>query len=113
MSVNVQGRKGAYLNGVLTAIAGLLVVLVAQNSVGLPGPSEVGAADKSVSVRSADVAPREPLGIPNASDQRVRMLNAIEALDARLARIEAKLSGPLDVKVIDMPETKTEGKKPE
>lgn len=112
MSTNVQGRKGTYLNGVLTVIAGLLVVAVVQSSVGLPGPRSVEAADRAAPVRSESIS-REPMGIPNASDQRVRMINSLDSIEARMARIEAKLSAPLDVKVIDMPETKTEGKKPE
>ena len=106
MNANARSRNGTYLNGVLTVIAALLAVLVTQATIGLPGPEAAVAADR--------VAPsRESMGIPNAADQRGRMISSLDAIDARLGRIESKLNAPLDVKVIDMPETKSDTKKPE
>jgi hypothetical protein len=110
MNVNARTRNGTYLNGVLTMIAGLLVVLVAQSTIGVPGVDTVQAADR---VTAAPTTAREPMGIPNAADQRARMIASLDAIDGRLARIESALSKPLDVKVIDMPETKSDSKKPE
>jgi len=112
MNVNARSRNGTYLNGVLTVIAGLLAVLVTQSTIGLPGPESAVAADRVSTVRG-ESASRESIGIPNAADQRARMIASLDAMDARLARIESKLNAPLDVKVIDMPETKSDTKKPE
>ncbi len=110
MNVNARSRNGSYLNGVLTVIAGLLVVVVAQSTIGVPGLDSVQAADRmSAGTSSA----REPMGIPNAADQRARMISSLDAIDTRLTRIESLLSKPLDVNVIDMPESKSESKKPE
>lgn len=110
MNVNDRSRNGTYLNGVLTVIAGLLTVLVAQSTIGVPGPDAAQAADRTI---ATSPGVREPIGIPNAADQRNKMNGILESIDSRLGRIESQLSKPLDVKVIDMPETKSEGKQPE
>lgn len=103
---NATGSRqlGGYLNGVLTAIALLLVVAVVQRSIGLPGPSEA-AAQRTAADRSSvrDNSSKE-IFFPNASEQRNRMIAALEGIDARLKSIESRLAkAPLEVKVVEMP----------
>lgn len=91
-----------YTNAVLTVIAAALVMLAAHATIGLPGPAEA-RAERQMAARSAEPA----MGLPNAADQRLRMIAALERMDERLAKIEGKLSGrAIEVKVVEMPEIK-------
>jgi len=92
-----------YTNAVLTVIAAALVMLAAHATVGLPGPAEA-RAERQMGARSVEPAAQ---GLPNAADQRLRMIAALERMDERLAKIEGKLSGrAIEVKVVEMPEIK-------
>ncbi len=95
MNCRNEGRGGSgYLNGVLTVIAGLLVVVALRQSVG----DGVGEA-----VAGGQAGKSGALGIPNAAAQRLDMLRAIERVDGRLQRMEKKLGGTLRVEVMSMP----------
>lgn len=93
---NETRRHGStYTNAALTAIALLLGALVLRGETGLPTAQPAYAAQPT-------------LGIPNAADQRNKMIKAIEKLESKLGSIDAKLSklGPFDVKVLSMPAPK-------
>lgn len=49
-----------------------------------------------------------PESIMNSGAQRKQMIDKLSAIDARMAKIEAKLSAPLQVKVLEMPAMKSE-----
>jgi len=91
-----------YTNGALTAVALLLGVIAAQHTVGLPGVGQALAQGRGGS------SPRPSMGMPNPEEQRERMIAVLQAMDARLAKLEAKLSGPIDVRVKEMPEMKSD-----
>jgi len=92
-----------YTNAVLTVIAAALVMLAAHATIGLPGPAEA-RAERQSAARSVDPIAQ---GLPNAADQRLRMIAALERMDERLSKIEGKLSGrAIEVKVVEMPEIK-------
>ncbi len=101
--VAIEG-SARYLNVVLTAIAIALGVIAMQQSVGLPQAAE--AAGQRSSVRTNTPATNEiAMGIPNAGEQRNRMIDSLRSIDARLTAIESKLtSGPIDVRVVELPE---------
>lgn len=90
-------HANGYRNGLLTAAVALLAVIAMNNLSGVP--SGALAADRQ------SVAPESAPGFPNAAEQRARMISALEKLDARMQKIESRLtSGPLDVRVLEMPE---------
>lgn len=90
-------RANGYRNGLLTAAVALLAVLAMNNLSGVP--SGALAADRQ------GPAPEAAPGFPNAAEQRARMIAAMERLDQRMQKIETRLtSGPLEVRVIEMPE---------
>ncbi len=90
--------KQSYQNRILTVIAVLLAVAVAQRSDLLPDSGEAHANLQSV--RNPVPAP------PNAAAQRLKMIQELEKIERRMDSIEKKLGSPLDVKVISMPEVK-------
>ena len=91
---------GRYMNGVLTVIALLLGVLVLQSVVGGPGLSEAQAQrSRRTAAKVAALAP------PNAAAQRVRMISELERISERLASLGSAMDGPIDVRVIEMPES--------
>lgn len=96
--------SGGYRNGVLTAGVALLGLFVLQQATGLAGTSTASAQRPAQQAQAGNRA--EPLGVPNAADQRQRMIQALEGIDARLKAIENKLAAPLEVKVLEMPEPK-------
>lgn len=113
----VGGRT--YTNGVLTVVAALLGVSIMQHTVGLPGGEEALAQRVSTGTRDGLSAPTrsgEPtpaMGIPNAADQRARMISTLDSIEARLGKIESRLSGPMEVRVLEMPEMKQDAGKPQ
>ncbi len=82
------------LHRVLTVIAVLLAVLVLHVVSGVPPMPEAAAQQTPTPT------------LPNAATQRLKMIAALEKIDARLAKIEQKLSAPLDVNVAAMPEVR-------
>lgn len=114
----IQGRT--YTNGVMTVIAGLLGMLAMHQIAGVPADSRVMAQRVTTSTRdgSVDPGPRQvsatqAMGIPNAADQRARMISTLDSIEQRLSKIEGRLAGPLEVRVLEMPEVKLEGAKPQ
>ncbi|MBL0926416.1 MAG: hypothetical protein IBJ11_02035 [Phycisphaerales bacterium] len=95
-----NGVRGGltYLNGVLTAIAVLLGVLVLQRGF-LPGAS-VAQAQSS----SADPS-REPVArLPDPAEQTNRVIESLGRIDASVKRLESLLTkGGISVKVTEMP----------
>lgn len=96
--------SGGYRNGALTAGVALLGLFVLQQATGLAGTTTASAQRPAPQSQTGNRS--EPLGVPNAADQRQRMIQALEAIDGRLKTIEAKLAAPLEVKVLEMPEPK-------
>jgi hypothetical protein len=97
-NVHTSGFKQNYQNRVLTIIAALLAVAVAQRSDLLPDTGEAHANLQAT--RNQVPAP------PNAGAQRLKMLQELEKIERRMDSIEKKLGSPLDVNVISMPEVK-------
>lgn len=100
--VSMDG-SARYLNVVLTAIALALGVIAMKQSVGLPQAAEAAGqrTTRSTGNPNSEIA----MGIPNAGEQRNRMIDALRSIDSRLNAIEAKLtSGPIDVRVVELPE---------
>lgn len=48
----------------------------------------------------------KPENILSAGAQRTQMIDKLSAIEARLSKIESKLSAPLSVKVLEMPAVK-------
>ena len=91
-------RTGAaYQNAVLTAIALLLGLGLAERAGGSPwaGPDAAMAQEQP-----------EAGGLSNALEQRKQIIAELRAVNGRLERIEARLAGKLEVKVVDMPPLK-------
>ena len=96
MTERTDGVRGrGYLNGILTVIAGLLVVIVLQWGAG-------GFASEAVAGRE-EVVQEEGIGLPNAAAQRRDILRAVEKMDSRLQRVEKAIGGTLKVEVVSMP----------
>lgn len=94
-TTNSQPASGRYLNGVLTLIAALLALHLLRGTVGTPQPSEA-LAQRAVTPES--------FGVPNASDQRARMIKVLEDMGAKLQSLQQRLDkGGFEVKVTAMP----------
>lgn len=92
--------SGRYLNVVLTAIAIALGVIALKQTV---GPQAAHAANPRTT-RSAVVAEEGAPGLPNAAEQRIRMIESLRSIDSRLQAIESRLkSGPIEVRVVELP----------
>ncbi|MEX2217916.1 MAG: hypothetical protein WD749_04075 [Phycisphaerales bacterium] len=89
--------RGAYQNAALTAIAVLLALGLAERAgSGLPG------------VAPAEARQYQPIevGLTNALEQRKQMISELRSMNSRLERIESRLAGRIEVRVIDMPPVK-------
>ncbi len=123
--MNNEGRRpgrregsSRYTNAMLTAIAVGLGVLALKESTGLPVAAEASAQKAARTSAPASVPVVEAgSGFPNAAEQRLRMIGHLQAIDGRLRGIEARLSTPLEVRVIEMPavanEPRTDATEPE
>ncbi|MFG0327314.1 MAG: hypothetical protein ACF8SC_08650 [Phycisphaerales bacterium JB037] len=91
-------RNRSYTNGVLSAIAVLLglVVLGQHTDRGSAFVSEAGAAGSQPNGG----------GLVSAASQRKEMIAALKEMSQRLAKMEAKLNSGLDVDVRQMPPIK-------
>jgi hypothetical protein len=91
-------RRIGYQNAVLSLIAIFLGV----------GLLERAAAPGLTQPAVADAAQPEPDqgGLTNALEQRKQIINELRMVGTRLDRIEARLAGTMNVKVIDMPPVK-------
>ncbi len=89
-------RAGAsYLNGVLTVIAALLILVVAQMSGALPAPAQAVAQPGPYPINS---------GLANPADQRREMIAELQKISAHLERLTGRFSGEaLKVEVVKMP----------
>jgi hypothetical protein len=93
-------RRNGYLNGVLTVIAVLLALLLADRH--LAGSS----AGTALAAAPEDQPTGEGAGLISASEQRKQMIAELRRMAARLERIEARLGAGISVKVTEMPELK-------
>lgn len=98
-------RSNVYLNGVLTAIAVLLGLAVAQGTIGLPEAQEAMAQRVSnASGGSGDA------GIINPADQRQMMIAELRRMNEKLDKLNGVLARtPLDVNVVAMPKAAAGG----
>ena len=89
-----SGTSNRYLNLVLTVIAVLLGVIAIDRGA-MPAESD------AIAQRSNNNTPNIPF---NATEQRIKMIRSLEAIDGRLTKIENKLTkGGIEVKVTEMP----------
>lgn len=99
-TTSAPAPRSRYANGVLTLIALFLGLIALQ--LWTDGPRETAASAQHPS------ASEQVAGIPNAADQRRRMIAGLDNIEKRLQKIESKLtSGAIDVKVISMPASKS------
>jgi len=96
--LHTADSKQSYQNRILTVIAILLAVAVAQKSDLLP--DSVQAHANLQTPRNQVPAP------PNAGAQRLKIIQELEKIDRRMDSIEKKLGTPFDVRVLSMPEVK-------
>jgi hypothetical protein len=75
--------------------------------VGVVGADLFRGSPAAAQPREGTIAPENIL---SAGGQRAQMITALNAMNERLGRVEAKLNGPLNVKVIEMPAIKVDGK---
>lgn len=100
---DVRRAQGTpYLNLVLTAIAGLLAVMVLQSPAGggAGSPSAALAAQPS---KQSGGSQGEQMGLISALEQRKIMIASLARIEERLSKMEAKLSSGISVKVTEMP----------
>lgn len=100
--MDTPNRSRSYLNGVLTVIAGLLALLVADR---------LSAPDASLGFTAAAVAQPDDEsqpsgGLVSAADQRKLMIAELRKMSKRLDSIQSRLDSGLTVKVTEMPEIK-------
>jgi hypothetical protein len=93
-------RRSGYQNAILTAIAVLLALGLVERHAG-SGDN----LDRLMSPQAALAQPSEG-GLTNKLDQNKQIIAELQKLNGKMDRIEAKLSGPLTVKVTDMPPIK-------
>jgi hypothetical protein len=102
-------RNMKYLNGVLTVIAALLALLVADRYAWAPAAAEAASEQPTRTTRRDDATGRtradEPAGgLVSAGDQRKQMLAELRELGRRLAALESLIKGGLSVRVTEMPD---------
>ena len=85
----------------LPVVGGVLLALMAP---ALWSPSWAPAPSDASAGRDAPIMP------PNAAQQRKDMIEALEAIDARLKKLEAAVSNGLEVRVVNFPEPTNEDK---
>lgn len=87
--------RGRYLHAVLTVIAALLALHLLRGTTGGP-QGETALAQR--------VMPPDAYGVPNAAEQRSRMIKVLEELGAKFDSLERRLDkGGFEVKVTSMP----------
>lgn len=93
-----------YTNGVLTAIAALLGVIVLQqaNTTGTQGAAlaQVGIVGEKTATEDAAT------GLISAAEQRKAIISELKSVNDRLAAIEGALAKGINVKVTSMPAQK-------
>jgi hypothetical protein len=96
--------RRSYTNGVLTAIAALLGVIVLQqtNSTGPQGAAlaQVGVVGEQVPSEGAAT------GLISAAEQRKAIISELKTMNDRLTAIEGALAKGINVKVTSMPAQK-------
>lgn len=102
MSTVTQSRGRVYQNVMLTAIAGLLTVVVID-----PFRASIPSLDSTAHAQSRAVPPAPPAdaddqsvaGRISAADQRKTMINELRSLSERMGRIEGMLQRGITVKI--------------
>lgn len=95
-----QRRRGTYLNAVLTANAVLLGLVLVGNAPSGRAPS---APLESAAQAQPPADENETTGRVNPADQRKQMISELQNISAKMAALEARLKGPITVKVVEMP----------
>ncbi len=92
-------RSKTYMNCVLTVIACLLALVLAQGVVGLPSPAMAQASRERIT-------PDPARGIVNPADQRAEIIAELRKLTSKMETLGARLgaSGPIEVRVVEMPD---------
>jgi hypothetical protein len=92
-------RRLGYQNAVLSVIAVLLAVGAVER--------RTGAVLEPASAQAQPAVQQDGSGLSNALEQRKVMIGELRAMNARLERIESKLSsGGVEVKIKDLPPLK-------
>jgi hypothetical protein len=93
-------RRSGYQNAMLSAIAVLLALGLVER--------HAGSGDRLDRLMGPESALAQPSseGLTNKLDQNKQIIAELQKLNGKMDRIEAKLSGPLTVKVTDMPPIK-------
>jgi hypothetical protein len=100
-------RRLGYLNAVLTVIAVMLGLLVADRLVVAPPAAE------AVQPAGRTDQPGRGAGLVSAADQRKAMLTELRKMSTKLDQLEKTIkSGGLSVKVTEMPEIKIPQQQP-
>lgn len=92
-----QGARTPYRNAVLTGIAIMMAMLVADRAGVAPGPAAAHASGEQQPERGT---------LMNAADQRKQMIAELARLNQAVSRLEAKIAKGLEVRVTDMPEVR-------
>lgn len=93
-----------YTNGVLTAIAALLGVIVLQQA-NTPGTQGTALAQVGI-VGEKAVVDDAASGLISAAEQRKSIISELKTVNDRLAAIEGALAKGISVKVTSMPAQK-------
>jgi hypothetical protein len=99
-TVAPQRRRGTYLNAVLTANAVLLGLVLVGNAPSGRAPS---APLETAAMAQPPAEEVESGGRVSPADQRKQMISELQNISAKMAALEARLKGPLTVKVLEMP----------
>lgn len=86
-------RGRGYQNAVLTVIAVLLGLGIADRQWNIAGPAEA----------QAQSGVQDTGGLSNAIEQRKQMISELRQLSIRIDRMESRISGGINVKVTEMP----------
>lgn len=97
-------RRLGYLNAVLTVIAVMLGLLVADRLIVAPPAAQAVQP-------GADQPGRNP-GLVSAADQRKAIISELKRLGTKLDQVERTMKSGISVKVTDMPEIKLPAEKP-
>lgn len=95
-----QRRRGTYLNAVLTANAVLLGLVLVGNA---PSGHSPSAPLESAALAQPPAEESDSGGRVNPAEQRKQMITELQSISSKMAAIEARLKGPLTVKVLEMP----------
>lgn len=94
-----EGRRLAFQNVMLAAIAGLLALNLADQGRGPSAAAGLMSPPEAMAQRGES----ESIGLANAIQQRKDILQQLRSISAQLDRLDHRLNSGLSVKVTDMP----------